>query len=69
MTPITKKTIVTFLFSGLIYGGLSAIIDYSDGVAFSFWKFIFKFSFFGFLMAIMFQYNVKKENKVSNDNK
>ena len=69
MTPVTKKTIVTFLFSGLIYGGLSAGFDYSDGVAFSFWKFIFKFSFFGFLMALMFQYNVKKENKVSNDNK
>lgn len=69
MTPITKKTIVTFLFSGLIYGGLSAIIDYSDGVAFSFWKFIIKFSFFGFLMALMFQYNVRKENKTSKENK
>jgi NADH:ubiquinone oxidoreductase subunit H len=69
MTPITKKTIVTFLFSGLIYGGLSAIFDYSDGVAFSFWKFIIKASFFGFFMALMFQYNEKKENKVSNDNK
>jgi len=69
MKPVTKKTILTFLFSGLIYGGLSALIDFSDGVGFSLWKFIFKFSFFGFLMALMFQYNVKKENKVSNDNK
>lgn len=52
MTPITKKTIVTFLFSGLIYGGLSAIIDYSDGVAFSFWKFIIKASFFWIFYGI-----------------
>ena len=68
MTPITKKTIVTFLFSGLTYGGLSAGFDYSDGVGFNLWKFIIKASVFGFLMALMFRYNLKK-SEASKDNK
>lgn len=67
MTPNNKKTIVIFLFSGLFYGGLSAGFDYSDGVGFSLWKFIIKAFVFGFLMALMFRYNEKK-NEASKDN-
>ena len=68
MTSITKKTITTFLISGLTYAGLGAGFDYSDGIGFSFWKFIIKASFFGLLMALMFRYNFKK-NDSTKDNK
>lgn len=68
MKPITKITIKTFLFSGLIYAGLMAGFDYSDGNGFRIWKFIFYASFFGFFMALMSRYHYKK-NESSKDNK
>ncbi len=68
MTPLTKKTIVAFLFSGLIFAGLSAGFDYSDGMEFRLWRFIFKAFFFGFFMALMLRYNLKK-NEAAKDNK
>lgn len=68
MTTITKKTIMTFLISGLTYAGLGAGFDYSDGIGFSLWKFIIKASVFGLLMALMFRYNFKKNDSIK-DNK
>ena len=68
MTPITKKTIVTFLLSGLTFAGLSAGFDYYDGVGFSLWKFIIKASIFGLFMTLMFRYNYKK-NEAAKENK
>jgi hypothetical protein len=60
MNTITKKTIINFLVSGLTFAGLSAGSDYSDGIGFRLWKFIFNASVFGLFMALMFRYNYKK---------
>ncbi|MGQ7947101.1 hypothetical protein [Flavobacterium sp. WC2509] len=68
MKPITKTMIKTFLFTGLIYAGLMAGYDYSEGNGFQLWKFIFHASFFGLFMALMARYSYKK-NESSKNNK
>ena len=68
MNPITKTMIKTFLFSGLIYAGIMAGYDYSEGNGFRLWRFIFLASFFGLFMALMSRYRYKK-NDSSKDNK
>jgi hypothetical protein len=61
MNTITKKTIMSYLISGLIFASLSSGFDYYYGISFSVWKFIIKATFFGLSMAIIFRYNFKKK--------
>ncbi|WP_191859361.1 hypothetical protein [Hanstruepera ponticola] len=61
MNTQTKAIIKSGLFSGIVYAGLMAGFDYSDGQDFKIWKFIFHASFFGILMALMTRYNLKKQ--------
>jgi hypothetical protein len=68
MKPITKTMIKTFLFTGLIYAGLMAGYDYSEGNGFRLWRFIFHASFFGLCLALMSRYSYNK-NDSSKDNK
>ncbi|TXD48492.1 MULTISPECIES: hypothetical protein [unclassified Polaribacter] len=67
MNTQTKAIIKSGLFSGIVYAGLMAGFDYSDGQDFKIWKFIFHASFFGIFMALMTRYNLKKQaNKEKN---
>lgn len=70
MKPITKITIINFLISGLCFAGLMAGYDYSQGIGFRLWDFIFRALFFGFFMALMSRYKYKKMNflKIINRN-
>lgn len=61
MNTQTKAIIKSGLFSGIVYAGLMAGFDYSDGQDFKIWKFIFHASFFGIFMALMTRYNLKKQ--------
>ena len=61
MNTQTKSIIKSGLFSGIVYAGLMAGFDYSDGQDFKIWKFIFNASFFGIIMALMTRYNLKKQ--------
>jgi hypothetical protein len=61
MNTQTKSIIKSGLFSGIVYAGLMAGFDYSDGQDFKIWKFIFNASFFGIFMALMTRYNLKKQ--------
>ncbi|MBB6682431.1 hypothetical protein H4O20_13355 [Aequorivita sp. 609] len=61
MNTRTKAIIKSGLFSGIVYAGLMAGFDYSDGQDFKIWKFIFHASFFGIFMALMTRYNLKKQ--------
>ncbi|UQD55696.1 hypothetical protein [Flavobacterium sp. K5-23] len=63
MKPLIKLMTLTFLLSGLVYAGLLAGFDYSEGSEFKLWKFIFNACFFGLFMALMARYNYKKQNK------
>ena len=49
MTTQTKAIIKSGLISGIVYAGLMAGFDYSDGQDFRIWKFIFHASFLGYL--------------------
>ena len=62
MNPITKTMIKTFLFSGLIYAGIMAGYDYSEGNGFRLWRFIFLATFFGLFMALLSRYKYKKND-------
>ena len=46
-----KMIFKSFFFSGLIFAGLSAGFDYSDGQEFRVWKFVLDVLFFGFMMV------------------
>ncbi len=61
MNTQAKSIIKSGLFSGIVYAGLMAGFDYSDGQDFKIWKFIFHASFFGIFMALMTRYNLKKQ--------
>ncbi|MCI2230532.1 hypothetical protein MC378_15255 [Polaribacter sp. MSW13] len=63
MNTRTKAIIKSGLFSGIVYAGLMAGFDYSDGQDFKIWKFIFHASFFGIFMALMTRYNLKKTSR------
>jgi ABC-type Mn2+/Zn2+ transport system permease subunit len=63
MKPLTKLMTLTFLLSGLVYAGVLAGFDYSEGNEFKLWKFVFNACFFGLFMALMARYNYKKKNK------
>ena len=67
MTAQTKAIIKSGLISGVVYAGLMAGFDYSDGQDFKIWKFIFHASFFGIFMGFMTRYNLKKQAKKENN--
>ncbi len=67
MTTQTKAIIKSGLFSGIVYAGLMAGFDYSDGQDFRIWKFIFHASFFGIFMGFMTRYNLRKQAKKENN--
>ena len=67
MTTQTKARIKSGLFSGIVYAGLMAGFDYSDGQDFRIWKFIFHASFFGIFMGFMTRYNLRKQAKKENN--
>ena len=68
MNTQTKTLIKSGLFSGLIYAGLMAGFDYSDGQEFKILKFLFNGLFFGLFMALTNRYNTKKKTE-NKDNK
>lgn len=68
MKTENKIFLKSFLLSGLIYAGLMAGFEYSQGESFSIYKFLWHFFFFGFFMGLLSRYNYKK-NKSSNINK
>ena len=67
MTTQTKAIIKSGLISGIVYAGLMAGFDYSDGQDFRIWKFIFQASFFGIFMGFMTRYNLRKQAKKENN--
>ena len=67
MTTQTKAIIKSGLISGIVYAGLMAGSDYSDGQDFRIWKFIFHASFFGIFMGFMTRYNLRKQAKKENN--
>jgi hypothetical protein len=67
MTTQTKAIIKSGLISGILYAGLMAGFDYSDGQDFRIWKFIFHASFFGIFMGFMTRYNLRKQAKKENN--
>ena len=67
MTTQTKAIIKSGLISGIVYAGLMAGFDYSDGQDFRIWKFIFHASFFGIFMGFMSRYNLRKQAKKENN--
>ena len=67
MTTQTKAIIKSGLISGILYAGLTAGFDYSDGQDFRIWKFIFHASFFGIFMGFMTRYNLRKQAKKENN--
>lgn len=58
-----KIFIKSFLIAGLVYAGLMAGFDYSDGLDFHIVKFIFHFLFFGLFMGLLARYNHLKQLK------
>jgi len=67
MTTQTKAIIKSGLISGIVYAGLMAGFDYSDGQDFRIWKFIFHASFFGIFMGFITRYNLRKQAKKENN--
>jgi hypothetical protein len=65
---LTKTTIRAFLISGLIYAGLMAGFDYSNGKDFEILIFLFRFSIFGFFMSLAARYRYNRRNKLQNAN-
>ena len=61
MNTQTKVIIKSGLFSGIVYAGLMAGFDYSDGQDFRIWRFILNSLFFGTFMGFMTRYNLKKQ--------
>ncbi|GGW74512.1 hypothetical protein DFQ11_1126 [Winogradskyella epiphytica] len=61
MNTQTKAIIKSGLFSGIVYAGLMAGFDYSDGQDFRIWRFILNALFFGIFMGFMTRYNLKKQ--------
>ena len=66
MNTQTKTIIKSSLLSGIIYAGLMAGFDYSDGQDFRIWRFTFHFLFFGIFMGLMNRYLLKKQAKKKN---
>jgi hypothetical protein len=63
---IETKSIISGLFAGLIFAGLMAGFDYSDGQYFKIWRFILRFWSFGIFMGLMNYYFLKKQVKSEN---
>jgi hypothetical protein len=63
MKTENKIFIKSFLISGLVYAGLMAGFDYSDGDSFRIFKFLFHFFFFGLFMGLLARYSHKKQLK------
>ncbi len=68
MNTQTKIIIKSSLLSGIVFSGLMAGFDYSDGQDFRIWRFIFNALFFGILTGPMKFYNLKKQAKKTNNN-
>ena len=66
MDTQTKTILKSGLLSGIVYAGLMAGFDYSDGQDFRIWRFIFHLLFFGIFMGLMNLYNLKKQTKKEN---
>jgi hypothetical protein len=62
----TKKMILGGLTAGLVYAGLMAGFDYSDGQEFRIWRFLFNALFLGTFMGFITRDNVKKQSKKEN---
>ena len=60
MNTQIKTIIKSGLISGIIYAGLMAGFDYSDGQDFRMWRFIFN-ALIGIFMGLMTRYNLKKQ--------
>ena len=63
MDTQTKTILKSGLLSGIVYAGLMAGFDYSDGQDFKIWRFIFHLLFFGIFMGLMNLYILKKTNE------
>lgn len=61
MQSINQQTYLSFILSGIIFAGLSAGFDYTDGIEFSFTRFISKATLFGLVMAWITRRNLKKK--------
>ena len=62
MKTITKKIIVGFFVSGLVYACAMAVYyHFYKGEAFDVWRFLLNFSIFGFFMSLTTLYKYKKQ--------
>jgi len=59
---MTKTMIVAGLVSGIIYGGLMALMDYYEGNGFRIYRFLFHLLFFGLFMGFWTGYSAKKQS-------
>lgn len=62
---MTKKIILSALFSGIVYSGLMAFFAYSGDEEFSLSSFIINFLFFGVFMGLMTAFNLKRQERRS----
>lgn len=65
---MTKKIILSALFSGAVYASLMAGFDYSGDEEFSLNSFSINFIFFGVFMGLMTRFNLKRQERQSKNN-
>jgi hypothetical protein len=63
MSTQIKLILSAGIISGIIYAGLLAGSDYSDGQDFRIWRFVFNALLFGIFMGLMTYYFMKKKGK------
>ena len=62
MKTITKKIIVGFFVSGLVYAcAMAAYYYFYKGEGFDVWRFLLNFSIFGFFMSLTTLYKYNKQ--------
>ncbi len=65
---ILKRSLISGIVSGVIYAGLNAGFDYSEGLNFRVGRFLFNFLFFGTFMVLMNRYILRKQAKKEKNN-
>jgi hypothetical protein len=63
MNKQTKSIIIGSVLGGIVYAGIMAGFDYSNGQDFRIWKFLWTFIFFGGFMRLLIHYSLKKQSK------
>jgi|TARA_B110000093_G_C12768484_1_gene325550 hypothetical protein len=68
MKTETKSIIKGGIFGGVVYAGIMAGFNYTDGQDFRIWRFIFNALFFGICMGFITRNSLKKQAEKKNKN-